>query len=91
MPTKKATIETLYFGPDGFGSLKQITKDAKTNDDTITYEDVREWKSKQSVGQKAKPRGSNRFIAQEPCQEYQCDLFFWPKARTSEKQHETAV
>lgn len=59
MLTKKETIETLYVGPDGFGSLKPITKDAKTRDDTITYEDVREWKSKQSVGQKAKPRGSN--------------------------------
>ena len=42
--TKKETIETVYFGPDGFGSLKQITKDAKTKDDTITYEDDREWK-----------------------------------------------
>ena len=69
MPAKKETIETVYFGPDGFGSLKQITKDAKTKDDTITYEDVREWKSKQSFGQRAKPRGSNSFIAQEPYQE----------------------
>ena len=41
-----------YFGSDGFGSLEQITKDAQAKDDTITYEDVREWKSKQSFGQK---------------------------------------
>ena len=74
MPTKKETIETVYFGPDGFGSLKQITKDAQAKDDTITYDDVKEWKSKQSFGQKSKPRGSNSFIAQEPYQEYQCDL-----------------
>ena len=47
MPAKKETIETVYFGPDGFGSLKQITKD-----DTITYEAVRDWESKQSFGQK---------------------------------------
>ena len=91
MPTKKETIETIYFGPDGFGSLKQITKDAKTKDDTITYEDVREWKSKQSFGQKSKPRGSNSFIAQEPHQEYQCDLFFWPKPRSSELQRTRAT
>ena len=91
MPTKKETIETVYFRPDGFGSLKQITKDAQTKDDTITYDDVKEWKATQSFGQKAKPYGNNSFIAQEPYQEYQCDLFFWPKARTSEKQHKRAV
>jgi hypothetical protein len=91
MPTKKETIETVYFGPDGFGSLKQITKDAQAKDDTITYEDVRDWKSKQSFGQKAKPRGSNSFIASEPYQEYQCDLFFWPKPRSSELQRTRAT
>jgi hypothetical protein len=91
MPTKTAVIETVYFGPDGFGSLKQITKDAQTKDDTITYEDVREWKSKQSFGQKAKPHGSNSFIASEPYQEYQCDLFFWPKPRSSELQRTRAT
>ena len=56
MPTKKEIIETVYFRPDGFGSLKQVTRDAKTKDDTISYEDVREWKSKQSFGQKMKNR-----------------------------------
>ena len=65
MPSKKQTIETVYFRPDGFGSLKQITKDAQAKDDTITYEDVREWKATQSFGQKAKPYGNNTFIAQE--------------------------
>jgi len=91
MPTKKDTTETIYFKPDGFGTLRQITKDAKTQNDTITYEDDREWESKQSFGQKAKPRGSNRFIAQEPHQEYQCDLFFWPKPRSSELQRTRAT
>ena len=91
MPTKKETIETVYFGADGFGSLKQITKDAQAKDDTITYDDVKEWKSKQSFGQKAKPRGSNSFIAQEPYQEYQCDLFFFPKPRSSELQRTRAT
>ena len=52
MPTKKAIIETVYFWPDGFGSLKQVTKDAQLKDETVTYEDVREWKSKQTFGQK---------------------------------------
>ena len=71
MPSKKQTIETVYFRPDGFGSLKQITKDAQTKDNTITYDDVKEWKATQSFGQKAKPYGSNSFIAQEPYQQNQ--------------------
>ena len=52
MPTKTETIEKVYFGPDGFGSLRQVTKDAQAIDKTITYEDVKEWKSKQTLGQK---------------------------------------
>ena len=75
MPTKKEVIETVYFRPDGFGSLKQVTRDAQLKDETVTYEDVREWKSKQTFGQKLKPYGNNSFIAQEPYQEYQCELF----------------
>ena len=91
MSTKKETIETIYFGADGFGSIKEVLKYAKAKDDTMTYEDVREWKWKQSVGQKAKPHGSNNFIAQEPYQEYQCDLFFFPKPRSSELQRTRAT
>ena len=44
--------EKAYFGPDGFGSLQETLKDAKRFDDTITYEDVWEWKGKQDFGQK---------------------------------------
>ena len=36
MPTKKETIETVYFRPDGFGSLKQVTKDAQAKNETVT-------------------------------------------------------
>ena len=60
--------------PDGFGSLKQITKAAQTKDDASTYEDVKGWKAAQSFGQKAKMHGSSNLIAQEPYQEYRCDL-----------------
>jgi hypothetical protein len=91
MPTKKEIIETVYFRPEGFGSLKQVTRDAQLKNETVTYEDVREWKSKQTFGQKLKPYGNNSFIAQEPYQEYQCDLFFWPKPRSSELQRTRAT
>ena len=47
MATKKEIIEKVYFGPDGFGSLNEILQDAKNLDDTITYEDGKEWKWKQ--------------------------------------------
>ena len=60
-------------------------------DNEITYEDVKGWKATQPFGQKAKPYGTNSYVADEPYQEYQCDLFFWPKPRTSEKQHKRAV
>ena len=40
---------------------------------------------------KTKPRGSNSSIAQEPHQEYQCDLLFWPKPRSSELQRTRAT
>ena len=33
MPTKKEIIEKVYYGPDGFGSIKEILKDAKKFDD----------------------------------------------------------
>ena len=81
MPTKKETIETVYFRPDGYGSLKQVTKDVQAEDETVTYQDVREWKSTQTFGQKLKPYGTKKIIAQEPYQEYQCDLFFLPKPK----------
>ena len=61
---KKETIETIDFGLDGFGSLKQLTTDARAKIETISYEDVRGWKTKQYCEQEANPFGSNHFIVQ---------------------------
>ena len=46
-------------------------------DNSITYEDIKKWKSSQDFGQKAKMRGMNSFIANEPREEYQMDLLFF--------------
>ena len=35
--------------------------------------------------------GNHSFFASEPYQEYQCDLFFWPKPRSSELQRTRAT
>ena len=91
MPTKKDIMETVYFEAGGLGSLKETLKDAQKKDAAITYEDVREWRSKHTFGRKSKPRGSKSFIASEPYQEYQCDLFFFPKPRSSEIQRTRAT
>ena len=37
MPTKKEIIETVYFRPEGSGSLKQVTRDAQLKDETVTF------------------------------------------------------
>ncbi len=73
--SKEATIRLVYFDEAGFGSQRSTYKDAKKRDPTITVEDVRDW-FKKNVERKGKLRGMNSFIASEPREEYQMDLFF---------------
>ena len=35
MPITKAVIATVHFGPDRFGSLKEVLKDVQTKDHTL--------------------------------------------------------
>ena len=51
-------------------------REAKKYEPSVTAGDFKEWKAKQDVGQKAKMRGMNSFIADKPREEYQMDLFF---------------
>ena len=60
----------------GFGSIAQTVREAKKIEPSVTADDFKEWKAKQDVGQKAKMRGMNSFIANKPKEEYQMDLFF---------------
>lgn len=77
MEDKIKIIEKVYYDPGGFGSINQTLKDAKKYDKTITYDDIKKWKTSQDFGQKAKMRGMNSFIAQAPREEYQMDLLFF--------------
>ena len=77
MTNKEEIIAKVYLDPAGFGSINETLKDAKKYDKTITYDDVKRWKSKQAFGQKAKARGQNSFIADMPRDEYQMDLLFF--------------
>ena len=52
-------------------------KEARKYDNTITYDDVKQWKDKQVLGQKRQIRGTNSFIAKEPLEEFQMDLMFF--------------
>ena len=60
----------------GFGSIAQTVREAKKIEPSVTADDFKEWKAKQDVGQKAKMRGMNSFIANKPKEEYQMDLMF---------------
>ena len=73
---KIKAIERAWTDDAGFGSIGLTVKEAKKYDPSVTADDFKEWKAKQDVGQKAKMRGMNSFIADKPREEYQMDLFF---------------
>ena len=72
---KNEIISKIYHDPAGYGSVKQTHLEAKQKDPTITYADVQNWINK-TVEQKKQLKGYNSFIANEPRQEFQIDLFF---------------
>ena len=65
-------------------------KEAKKIEPSVTANDFKEWKAKQDVGQKAKMRGMNSFIANKPKEEYQMDLFFMADQEV-EKKYKSAL
>lgn len=72
---KNEIISKIYHDPAGYGSVKQTYLEARAKDPSITYADVQKWLSK-AVDQKKQLKGYNSFIANEPKEEYQIDLFF---------------
>ena len=73
---KVKAIERAWNDDAGYGSIAQTVREAKKIEPSVTADDFKEWKAKQDVGQKAKMRGMNSFIANKPKEEYQMDLFF---------------
>ena len=73
--SKEEIISKIYHDPAGYGSVKQTYLEARAKDPSITYADVQKRLSK-AVDQKKQLKGYNSFIANEPKEEYQIDLFF---------------
>ena len=68
-------IDKIYHDPAGHGSMRTTYEDAKKKDPSITYGDIQAWFRK-NIERKTQLKGYNSFIASEPKQEYQMDLFF---------------
>ena len=78
----------MYFDPAGFGSIKNTLKDVRKMDKSITEAEVKEF-IKNNTGRKQNLKGYNSFIANEPQQEYQVDLFFMTKKEEREYNDDT--
>ena len=68
-------IDKIYHDPAGHGSMRTTYEDAKKKDQSITYGDIQAW-FKKNIERKTQLKGYNSFIASEPNEEYQMDLFF---------------
>lgn len=80
---KNTIISNLFYDPSGFGSIKNILKEAKQVDPKITYQDVKQWKE-QNIERKTNLRGFNSFIVSEPLEEFQIDLMFFSDLKDKE-------
>ena len=72
-------IKKIYFDPAGYGSIKTTYEDAKRVDNKIKFKDVQEW-FKNNVERKKQLKGYNSFIVNEPFEEFQIDLVFFPES-----------
>ena len=73
--SKSEIINKIYHDPAGHGSMKTTYEDAKQKDKSITYVDVKKWFDT-NIERKTQLKGYNSFIANDPKEEYQMDLFF---------------
>ena len=84
MSTKDEIISKTYYDFGGYGSIARTLKEAREIDPTIKEADVKTWKDK-NLQRKTNLKGQNSFIASEPKQEYQIDLFEIPVSRVADK------
>ena len=79
--SKEDTIKKVYY--EHFGSIKRTLKEAREIDPTIKEKDIKAWKDRGGGGQrKINLAGNNSFVASEPQEEYQMDLFTMPVTKT---------
>ena len=72
---KDKVIRQIYYDADtGFGSIAETYKASKKVLNSITYDDVKDFLSRQRVRQFKGYRGFNSYVAKEPLQEIQMDI-----------------
>ena len=73
---KDKIIAKVFYDEAGYGSIAATLADAKKYDETITYNDVKKWKER-NTERKTNLRGYNSFIVDKPFEEFQMDLAFF--------------
>ena len=72
---KDKVIRQIYYDADsGFGSITETYKASKKILNSITYDDVKKFLSRQKIRQFKGYRGFNSYVAKEPLQEIQIDI-----------------
>ena len=78
---KDKIIRQIYYDADsGFGSIADTYKASKKVLNSITYDDVKDFLSRQRVRQFKGYRGFNSYVAKEPLQEIQMDIADFTKS-----------
>ena len=78
---KDKVIRQIYHDADsGFGSIAETYKASKKVLNSITYDDVKDFLSRQRVRQFKGYRGFNSYVAKEPLQEIQMDIADFTKS-----------
>jgi len=65
MSKKDEIISKVYYDTAGYGSVANTLADAKKYDSTITYDDVKKWKDR-NTGRKPNLRGFNSYVVNKP-------------------------
>ena len=72
---KEKAIAAVYYHPrNGFGSVEDTFRQARSTHPNVSREDVRAFLAKQEIKQRRKPSKTNSFVADTPRQEFQVDL-----------------
>jgi hypothetical protein len=59
MSNQQETISRTYYDPQGFGSIQKQLADARKADETISIDDIKQWRSK-SIERTGNYKGDNR-------------------------------
>ena len=73
---KDKLISDIYYDLGSLGSIKRTYEDVKAKDKSISYNDVKEWYTK-NIEKTGKYRRTNSYIAKFQHQEWQMDIAFF--------------